>query len=127
MLEYFDVNPMFVPTVVFYYPEKNKYAHLIGKFDKETVQAHEQKFISGRLATFDPRVKAKDIQVNSLDCPNIHLQIDNTYTEIDDEILQEIIAEEAAKKKEMEEELAKTSKKKKSKKKKQPKSSKEDL
>lgn len=37
LLPKFDVNPMFVPTVVFYLPEKDKSAHLIGKFDKETI------------------------------------------------------------------------------------------
>ena len=41
ILEAFDVNPMFIPTVVFYLPEKDKSAHLIGKFDKETIQKHE--------------------------------------------------------------------------------------
>lgn len=37
LLSSFDVNPMFVPTVVFYLPEKDKSAHLIGKFDKATI------------------------------------------------------------------------------------------
>ena len=47
MLPQFEVNPMFVPTVVFYLPEKENSAHLIGKFDKETIQKHETKFVKG--------------------------------------------------------------------------------
>jgi hypothetical protein len=62
---------MFVPTVVFYLPEKDKYAHLIGKFDKETIRTHEQKFLTGKLPTFPVKKKAKEIQIQSLDCPNI--------------------------------------------------------
>jgi hypothetical protein len=62
---------MFVPTVLFYYPEKNQYASLVGKFDKETIQEHEQRFINGRLPTFELKTKAKDIKIESRDCPNI--------------------------------------------------------
>jgi len=54
---------MFIPTVIFYLPEKDKSAHLIGKFDKETIQKHEQKFINGKLATFPMKHKAEDIQI----------------------------------------------------------------
>ena len=54
---------MFVPTVVFYLPEKDKYAHLIGKFDKETIQSHESKFLLGKLPTFNVKQKAKDIKI----------------------------------------------------------------
>ena len=54
---------MFVPTVVFYLPEKDKYAHLIGKFDKDTIKIHEQKFANGRLPTFAVKKKARDIQI----------------------------------------------------------------
>lgn len=41
LLEKFDVNPMFIPTVLFFLPEKERSAHLIGKFDKETIKMHE--------------------------------------------------------------------------------------
>ena len=37
MLEKFEITPMFIPTVIFYLPEKDRSAHLIGKFDKETI------------------------------------------------------------------------------------------
>lgn len=62
LLDVFEVNPMFIPTVVFYLPEKDKSAHLIGKFDKETIQKHEQKFINGKLSTFPVKKKASEIQ-----------------------------------------------------------------
>mmetsp|Transcript_1861 Transcript_1861/g.1309 ORF Transcript_1861/g.1309 Transcript_1861/m.1309 type:complete len:89 (+) Transcript_1861:1335-1601(+) len=73
MLDYFDVNPMFVPTVVFYYPEKNKYSQLIGKFDFETIQEHEQRFITGKLSTFEAKVRRNDILFHHIDCPNLQL------------------------------------------------------
>ena len=37
MLDYFEIHPMFVPTVAFYLPEKGKYGSLIGKFDFEPI------------------------------------------------------------------------------------------
>lgn len=67
------MNPMFVPTVVFYNPEKNRYAQLIGKFDEETIRNHEQKFLKGQLPTFDVTVKAKEITIEELKC--LELQI----------------------------------------------------
>ncbi len=66
---------MFVPTVIFYLPSKDKSAHLIGKFDKETIQKHEQKFVNGKLATFAMRTKSTDIQIRDLDCPNLQPEI----------------------------------------------------
>jgi hypothetical protein len=61
LLPQFDVNPMFVPTVVFYLPEKDKSAHLIGKFDKATITKHQEKFLTGKLPTFPMKAKAQDI------------------------------------------------------------------
>ena len=57
------MNPMFVPTVVFYLPQKDKSAHLIGKFSKDTIQKHEQKFVNGKLATFPMKTKASEIRI----------------------------------------------------------------
>ena len=76
MLSEFEVNPMFVPTVIFYLPEKDKSAHLIGKFDKETIQTHEQKFAQGKLPTFAMKTHARDIEIKSLDCRNIMPEIE---------------------------------------------------
>lgn len=39
-LKYFDVDPFQIPTVVFYYPEKERQANLIGQFDHDTVLDH---------------------------------------------------------------------------------------
>mmetsp|Transcript_24206 Transcript_24206/g.23781 ORF Transcript_24206/g.23781 Transcript_24206/m.23781 type:complete len:219 (+) Transcript_24206:1528-2184(+) len=118
MLEYFEVNSMFVPTVVYYYPEKNKYAHLIGKFDKATIQDHEQKFITGRLSTFEAKVKKKDIKIQELDCPTITLEMEaGGSSEYDDEILKEILAEEEERRQNEKKDKKEGSKKKKSKKK----------
>lgn len=52
---------MFVPTVVFYLPEKDKSAHLIGKFDKQTIRKHEQQFVKGQLPTFAMKTKSSNI------------------------------------------------------------------
>lgn len=57
----FEVNPMFIPTVVFYLPEKDKSAHLIGKFDKETIERHQEKLLHGKLPTFPVKTKSSDI------------------------------------------------------------------
>lgn len=62
---------MFVPTVVFYLPQKDKSAHLIGKFDKETIQKHEQKFANGKLPTFEMKTKSTDIEIKDIDCANL--------------------------------------------------------
>ena len=40
-MKHFEIDAMNLPTVVFYLPEKDKFANLIGKFDKETIQDHE--------------------------------------------------------------------------------------
>lgn len=93
---------MFVPTIVYYLPSKDKSAHLIGKFDKETIQKHEQKFVSGKLPTFEMKTKASDIMIQDLNCPNIHPEItmddesgsSGLDKEVEDEILQEILREE---------------------------------
>ncbi|CDW85441.1 UNKNOWN [Stylonychia lemnae] len=127
LLEKFEINPMFIPTVIFYLPEKDKSAHLIGKFDKETIQKHESKFVNGKLSTFPMKVKADDIQIQDLDCPNIQLDIGTeasfeTDQGLEDEILKEILEEE--KERESQRKSEKKTKKKKDKKDKKEKKSK---
>lgn len=96
---------MFVPTVVFYLPEKGKSAHLIGKFDKATIQKHEQRFVQGKLPTFAMKSKAAQIEIRGdLDCPNIAPEAnlepaDDQDKEADDEILQEILREDEERRK----------------------------
>lgn len=68
LLPTFEVNPMFVPTVVFYLPEKDKSAHLIGKFDKPTILKHQEKFVTGKLPTFPMKTKASQIEIRDIDC-----------------------------------------------------------
>jgi hypothetical protein len=93
---------MFVPTVVFYLPEKDKSAHLIGKFDRQTIQKHEQKFVAGKLPTFQMKTRAGDIEIKELDCPNIMMppQMDlEDDKEAEDEILKEILREDEERRK----------------------------
>jgi len=117
---------MFVPTVVFYLPEKDRSAHLIGKFDKETIQRHEQRFVKGQLPTF--AMKNKHIQIRDIDCPNVQPLVEAPETEdkgLEDEILQEILKEDEERRRRIAEEEAEFKKKRKGAKKK--KSKKDDL
>ena len=94
---------MNLPTVVFLLPEKDKQAHLIGKFDKETIQDHEYRFLRGKLPTFDVPTSSKDIIIQDLDCRNLMMEGgDSGSSDLDDEILQEILREEEERRKELE-------------------------
>jgi hypothetical protein len=134
LLPQFEVNPMFVPTVVFYLPEKDKSAHLIGKFDKATILKHQEKFVSGKLPTFPMKTKARDIEIKDLDCPNLKPEIeiteDSQDKDLEDEILKEILREDEERRKKREKEEADMKKrggKGKKKKKDKKKGNKEDL
>jgi len=35
-----DVDPLMLPSVVYYHPNTNKQAKLIGMFDEETLKTH---------------------------------------------------------------------------------------
>lgn len=104
LLPQLDVNPMFVPTVVFYLPDKDKSAHLIGKFDKPTILKHQEKFVTGKLPTFPVRTKARDIEIRDIVCPKVKPEVveasagDNEANaddkELEDEILKEILRED---------------------------------
>ena len=76
LLPTFDVNPMFVPTVVFYLPEKDKSAHLIGKFDKATILKHQEKFVTGKLPTFPMKTKSRDIEIRDIDCQSVNPEVE---------------------------------------------------
>ena len=89
---------MFVPTIVFFNPDKQKFAHLIGKFDKETIQEHESKFLQGRLPTFEMKTGSA-INIKDLKCQEIQIEGASVEgSDIDDEILREILDEEKQKK-----------------------------
>jgi len=108
LLPHFDVNPMFVPTVVFYLPEKDKSAHLIGKFDKPTILKHQEKFVTGKLPTFPMKTKARDLVIKDIDCPNVRPEVEiiedtnDTDKELEDEILKEILREDEERRKQRE-------------------------
>jgi len=114
LLPQLDVNPMFVPTVVFYLPDKDKSAHLIGKFDKPTILKHQEKFVTGKLPTFPVRTKARDIQIRDIVCPQVMPEVvvdaasdseGNTEDkELEDEILKEILREDEERRKKREKE-----------------------
>ena len=45
-----------LPTVVFTHVNHNKHATMIGKFDKESIMDHEDRFKNGKLAYRDLKV-----------------------------------------------------------------------
>lgn len=51
VLQFFKIDQFQIPTLVFYYPEKELQANLIGKFQIDTISDHEDRFIRGRLGT----------------------------------------------------------------------------
>jgi hypothetical protein len=93
---------MYVPTVLFYLPEKDKSAHLIGKFDKETILKHQDKFVTGKLPTFPMKTKANDIEIKDIECPLVMPEViieESADKDIEDEILQEILREDEERRK----------------------------
>lgn len=51
-LGYFNVKSDQLPTIAFYYPEKENYGKLIGAFDRDTILDQQNKFLKGKLAMF---------------------------------------------------------------------------
>jgi hypothetical protein len=102
---------------------------MIGTFDKQTIEEHQDRFLKGKLATVDTPTRTNAMTIKAVDCAA--QQADATSSkdkDFDDEILKEILAEqkekeEAAKKEEKKE---KKTKKGKGKKKKKKKSAKKD-
>lgn len=99
VLRFFEIDQFQVPTLVFYYPEKELQATLIGKFEADTISDHEERFVKGRLPTWTPRRKHTEFAVESKDCQK-PVDIGAEEDALDDEILKEILAEEQAKKEE---------------------------
>lgn len=105
MFSYFDVDPTSLPTVVYYIPQHNRYASLIGKFDTEVIGDHEERFKQGKLSTQEARVPRKALTFEDVDCPAQQLEAASTDDDDFNEILAEILAEEQARKAELEAEL----------------------
>lgn len=84
---------------MFYYPQKELQANLIGKFDIDTISDHEERFIKGRLATWTPPKPHTEFQLLEKDCSK-GVDLGDADSSLDDEILREIMEEEAAKKQE---------------------------
>jgi len=50
-LQHFKVDAFQVPTVVYLNTPSSKQAQLIGTFNQESIQDHEQRFLKGKLST----------------------------------------------------------------------------
>ena len=98
IFKYFDVEPTALPTVVYMHAGHNRYGSMIGKFDKEVVLTHEDKFKNGKLPLQEVKVDKREFIIADIDCPN--QQLDEVVSDDDDfdEILAEILAEEKARK-----------------------------
>lgn len=99
-LKHLDVDPFQIPTVVFYYPEKERQANLIGQFDLSTVQDHEDRFLKGKLSSWNTKTKHSQMKMEQKDCSlGFGGADDDSSSDLDDEILREIMAEEEEKRK----------------------------
>lgn len=55
------MDPTALPTVIFYNSQHNRYGTMIGKFDRESIEDHEDRFKNGKLASRDAKVDKKQI------------------------------------------------------------------
>jgi hypothetical protein len=62
-LQYFDVDQFALPTVVFYYPEKELQSNLIGKFDNSTISEQLESYMKGKLPTWKPKVTYNNMKM----------------------------------------------------------------
>jgi len=65
---YFGVEPTALPTIVYLHQQANKYGVMIGKFDAESIEEHEEKFKNGKLSLSDVLVDKRELQFSELDC-----------------------------------------------------------
>jgi hypothetical protein len=69
IFQWFNVDPNFMPTIIYYSPEHGKHANLIGKFDKESLIEHEIKFKEGKLPLQKAKVPLADMVLSDItDC-----------------------------------------------------------
>ena len=117
-LKHFEVDAFQIPTVVFYYPEKERRANLIGQFDKATVQDHEDRFLKGKLAGWKPKTPHSQMKMEAKDCSlGFGDSSEGGSSDLDDEILRENMQEEEERRKQAEQEAEEEEKKAKKKKK----------
>ena len=87
---------------------------MIGKFDEESIEEHEDKFKNGKMALSDVKVDKRELQFTDIDCA---AQVLEQMDEDDDDVaefLAEIRAEEEARKAAEDPDYGKTKSKKKS-------------
>uniref|UniRef100_A0A7S3MVM5 Uncharacterized protein n=1 Tax=Strombidium inclinatum TaxID=197538 RepID=A0A7S3MVM5_9SPIT len=127
-LKFFDIDPFQVPSVAFYIPDKNVVGKLIGKFDLETIQDHQEKFVRGKLPTWAPKSKPSQMVVEEHNCQAAIAEEQDSSNGIgemtdedkalEEEILREIMEEQAEREKKEAEESKRKKKSDKGKKKK---------
>ena len=101
-LKFLDVDQFQIPSVAFYYPERELQAKLIGKFDTETIESHQDKFLKGKLATWAPKTSHGNMLTESVNCQaqTTDFSMSEEDRLLEEEILREIMEEEAEREKE---------------------------
>ena len=101
-LKFLDIDQFQIPTVAFYYPERELQANLIGKFDEETIESHQDRFLKGKLATWAPKTSHGNMITESIDCQAALGDSDISEEDrlLEEEILREIMEEEALRERE---------------------------
>ena len=69
---------------------------MIGKFDRDSIEDHEERFKNGKLPLREAKVAKQNLQFTEIDCQAQVLEAASDDDDDFDEILQEILAEERA-------------------------------
>ena len=102
ILEVFNLQPMFIPTVVYYHPVHKKFGNLVGKFTERGIKKFQDEFKKGNYAE---DFKGDEVTLQRIDCAHMLMEEELPEdSDLENEILAEILAEQEAKEKELEEE-----------------------
>ena len=137
-LNYLNVDPFQIPSMTYYYPNRELQSNHIGKFDKTSISDSADRFLTGKLANWKSKFTNDKMTMEAKDCSLSGQSGDDEQSEADrlleEEIMKEIMEEEAEKRRVQEQEDSRRKntkgskgKKKKGKKKGKKSSKKEDL
>lgn len=106
-LKYLNVDPFQIPSMTYYYPNRELQSNHIGKFDKTSISDSADRFLLGKLANWKSKFTHDQMTMEEKDC-SLSLQADDEQSEADrlleEEIMREIMEEEAEKRKQQEQE-----------------------
>ena len=137
-LNYLNVDPFQIPSMTYYYPNRELQSNHIGKFDKTSIADSADRFLTGKLANWKSKFTNDKMTMEAKDCSLSAQSGEDEQSEADrlleEEIMKEIMEEEAEKRRVQDQEDSRRKKtkgskgkKKKGKKKGKKSSKKEDL